>query len=90
MKKTYRKPEIAVEDFLLNQFIAVSCNEKINHSDTACWTPNDQSNWAVSGFIQELIANGFFSENVACRIDADADTTDGICYHTQGNSLFNS
>mgnify|MGYP000386978018 CR=1 FL=1 len=30
MKKQYRKPEIAIEDFVLNQFIAGSCTVKTN------------------------------------------------------------
>lgn len=37
MKKQYRKPEIAIEDFVLNQFIAGSCTVKTNLRDT--WLP---------------------------------------------------
>ena len=39
MKKQYRKPEIAIEDFVLNQFIAGSCTVKTNLRDT-CYSAN--------------------------------------------------
>lgn len=83
MRKTYEKPRIAIEDFVLNQFIAGSCSVKTNG--------REQSEWygELDSFTQAAVDAGQFAEVINCAFSAD-DDNDGICYHTQGSPLFTS
>ena len=76
MKKQYRKPEIAIEDFVLNQFIAGSANY-------------DEWGKELDQFTLAAIEAGQFIEKLSCTVNAD-DDNDTICYHTQGSPLFQS
>lgn len=92
MKKIYEKPMAAVENFMLDQFIAGSCSVKTNYSD-ACWEAN-KTDWysKLSTFDKIQIDYGQFTAGV-CSIDADQptdDPNDTLCYHTQGSPLFQS
>lgn len=89
MKKQYRKPEIAIEDFVLNQFIAGSCTVKTNLRDT-CYSANyDEWSKELDPFTLAAIKAGQFIEKLSCAVNAD-DDNDKICYHTQGSPLFQS
>lgn len=89
MKKQYRKPEIAIEDFVLNQFIAGSCTVKTNLRDT-CYSANyDEWSKELDPFTLAAIKAGQFIEKLSCTVNAD-DDDDKICYHTQGSPLFQS
>ncbi len=89
MKKQYRKPEIAIEDFVLNQFIAGSCTVKTNLRDN-CYSDNYEE-WSklLDPFTKAAIEAGQFIDTLSCTLDAD-DDNDAICYHTQGSPLFQS
>lgn len=91
MKKQYRKPEIAIEDFVLNQFIAGSCTVKTNLRDN-CFLDN-YNVWSNSElldpFTKAAIEAGQFIDTLRCKVNAD-DDNDTICYHFQGNPLFQS
>ena len=66
MKKQYRKPEIAIEDFVLNQFIAGSCTVKTNLRDT-CYSANyDEWSKELDPFTLAAIEAGQFIENLSC------------------------
>lgn len=94
MKKAYQKPEIAIENFLLNQFIAGSCSAKINLSDGSCfdaWYSGGMQ--GVSPDIKWQIENQllFLTGSELCqKIVPPGESTDGVCYFTQGNALFQS
>ena len=81
IRKTYEKPRIAIEDFVLNQFIAGSCSIKTNDDG---WEAElaEKDPFTYAGYIA-----GQFAEAIQCAFDAD-DDNDGICYHTQGSPLF--
>lgn len=78
MKKTYEKPLVAVENFVLSQAIS-ACDIKIG--------PNGSSNCVIadtdstSDMVNYAISNWFISK--VCYITAiDTESHDSICYHT--------
>lgn len=89
MKKSYDKPRVAIEDFVLNQFIAGSCSVKTNLRDS-CYADN-RDTWfsQLDPFTQAAINAGQFADTLGCSLNAD-DDNDTICYHTQGSPLFQS
>ena len=81
MKKEYEAPQIAVENFMLNEFIAGSCQVPINGNDD--WLSD------LDPFTQAAIKAGQFAPELECTFNAD-DDNDTLCYHTQGSPLFMS
>lgn len=87
MRKAYDKPRIAIEDFVLNQYIAGSCTvgtrgkNPLQIADALAEKGYDLASAAVSA--------GQFGLKMVCEVDAEADH-DTICYHTQGSPLFTS
>lgn len=81
MKKVYKAPQIAVENFVLNEFIAGSC--KVPTRNNSDWYSD------LDPFTQAAIDAGQFAAELNCSFDAD-DDNDTICYHTQGSPLFTS
>ncbi len=90
MKKTYTKPEISFESFLMSANIAADCEVK----------PNTQNNY--NSCAHKLTgANLFFfgTDLTGCNNYGDYDRqvapygeANGICYHTpsDNNNIFNS
>ena len=83
MKKTYTKPEISFESFLMSTNIAGDCEKPFvnNASKGTC---------AVLGTGGIAVFDG--SVVAACKITAENDQWDGLCYHvpTEAANLFNS
>ena len=82
-RKAYAKPSIAVEDFVMNQFIAGSCQISIKQ---AGW----QNKLDDSPLYAEMMDSGYFTSGVGytCALYAKGD--DILCYHTQGGPLITS
>lgn len=83
MKKVYKAPQIAVENFVLNEFIAGSCKVPTRNKDKEEWYE------LLDPFTQAAVDMGQFAGDLGCVYDAD-DDNDTICYHTQGSPLFTS
>lgn len=84
MKKTYTKPQIVFESFVVSANIAGDCDPKTNTpSLNSCpYTYEDEFLGTVKLFIEGV--------NACTTKDADGEYN-GFCYHVfTGNSLFNS
>ena len=81
MKKLYETPQIAVENFMLNEFIAGSCQVPTRG--------NDDWYLELDPFTRAAIDAGQFAAELNCMLNAD-DDNDTLCYHTQGSPLFTS
>lgn len=83
MKKTYTKPQIIFEDFILSANIAGNCEVKTETSS--------RGNCAYT-YIDEFFGEmKLFTLDVGACSDKEQDGYNGICYHTfADNSLFNS
>lgn len=83
MKKTYTKPEISFESFLMSTNIAGDCEKPFvnNASKGTC---------AVLGTGGIAVFDS--SVGAACKFTAENDQWDGLCYHvpTEAANLFNS
>ena len=88
MKKTYTKPEISFESFLMSTNIANDCDFKTSQQakGTCGYKPSDR--WVGP--------NVFISSATGCGATYPdgvyADGTDTVCYHnpTDTTNLFNS
>lgn len=84
MKKTYEKPLIAVENYMLSQTIA-TCDVRIGFDNSACViddqdAPNDFRNLAYTGVFTDK-----------CDLEPNiGDKYDNICYHTSAAAMFTS
>ncbi len=88
LKMKYEKPMLAVEYYQLTQAIA-SCVTKIGFNDSNCVLKDEDATWQM----KDLAYVGFFTDNLlsGCGLSAEGmDGYDGICYHTNANSAFNS
>ena len=85
MKKTYQKPEMAVEYFELTQSIA-TCSTKINFTDSECVKRDPDS----TNQMKDLAWEGFFNEGSCVDYPIGMDEFDSICYHTNANAAFSS
>lgn len=75
-RKVYAKPCIAVEDFVLNQFIAGPCQvsvRKVKFSDVPLY--------------KDMLGAGYFAAGVQpnCALYL-SQYDDSLCYHTQGGA----
>ena len=85
MKKQYEKPMIAVEQYVLSQTIA-NCSIPIGSMDSLCVIKDTDSTHQM----KDLAMKGYFSSG-ECAISANGmNESDGICYHTNANTAFNS
>lgn len=87
MKKQYKKPQVRIETFALNEYIAGDCaaGVVINAYNDDCTKTNSAVDYYYNTF--GVFGNDCL-ENVANLNDA---TSDAICYHTpQGTPVFNS
>lgn len=83
MKRTYHKPAIEVESFVLTQQITTCSFLKIGFNDAQC-VMNDPDSTAG----MKTLANfGYFSDG--CGFQAP-EGSDYVCYHTQSNMAFTS
>lgn len=78
MKKTYEKPLVAVENFVLSQAIS-ACDIKIGpNGSSSCVMNDDDSTDKMYSYAKEK----WFIEGV-CEVTAyDTNTGDKVCYHT--------
>lgn len=88
MKRTYQKPQIAFESFVLTQNIAKPCGDYSN-STTGKPTHGEPGvcGWEVSGFGVIWV-----SEESTCNQVTDPDIEfGGVCYNSpNGNGIFAS
>lgn len=94
MRKTYSKPCIAVENFLIQDSIAAGCAAKINlgNSDSCTDTTIEGYNASLQAQILGWVNMGYFPDTTICKtkyFGAD-DASDGICYFTAANNVFRS
>ena len=87
MRKAYDKPRIAIEDFVLNQYIAGTCTVGTRNKSKE----QVATDLAILGYFlaAEAVHAGQFGLHMTCSTDANLDN-DTICYHTQGSPLFTS
>lgn len=92
MKKEYSKPCIAVENFLLQEFIAGSCNVKMNYANGDCVTIEKLTDGGVNATLAKQIAGLIKTDNYftySCENVYDGtDASDGYCYFTAANAIF--
>lgn len=86
MKKVYEQPKIAIENFVLNQFIAGSCSIKVRNKSKEEWYAELAKD---DPFTAAIVDAGQFAGVLNCFLNAD-DDNDTLCYHTQGSPLFES
>ena len=82
MKKTYTKPEISFESFLMSSNIAANCEEKTSlPSQGMCGFPIDRTQYIL-----------FSSSATGCNLTKVPSQYDGLCYHvpSEDYNLFNS
>ena len=96
MKKKYSKPCIAVENFVLQEFIAGSCSVKMNYANDTCVSVDKLMKAGIDKNLAEQI-NGmiavdkFFQSTSTCSNEyKGTDATDGVCYFTATNAIFAS
>lgn len=94
MKKEYSKPCIAVENFLLQEFIAGSCNIKMNYATGYCVTVEKLEKEGVASTLASQIAglvkeDKYFSSSCE-NMYSGTDASDGYCYFTATNAIFAS
>ena len=96
MKKKYSKPCIAVENFVLQEFIAGSCSVKMNYANDTCVSVDKLTKAGIDKKLAEQI-NGmiavdkFFQSTPTCSYEyKGTDQTDGVCYFTATNAIFAS
>ena len=94
MKKEYSKPCIAVENFLLQEFIAGSCNVKMNYANDNCVSVSKLEQAGVNSILAAQIAglvvtDKFFSSSCSNQYSG-TDASDGYCYFTAANAIFAS
>ena len=86
MKKTYKKPEISFESFLMSTNIAGNCEGPAvgNPSRGSCGIPGSAPG-------MNLFSATIDGPN-GCQIPSVDDPNDKFCYHnpTEYNNLFNS
>ncbi|MDO4747949.1 MAG: hypothetical protein Q4A12_02100 [Eubacteriales bacterium] len=84
MRKKYGKPGIIVEEFALTQQIA-ACTVNISFGTSQCVIEDIDS----TAQMKNLAASGMFTNE--CIIPASVGQEfDGICYHTNVQSIFSS
>ena len=81
MKKTYTKPEISFESFLMSTNIAGNCDTIV-----------DNSTKGICAYITRTNLHVFTSKISGCTTREDDDDYNGICYHVplDDKNLFNS
>lgn len=84
MKKPYEKPVLLIEKYALTQQIA-SCATNIGFGDAQCVIDDEDS----TGQMKDFASWGTFTS--VCDIPATVGQEfDGLCYHTNVKSAFNS
>ena len=96
MKKKYSKPCIAVENFVLQEFIAGSCSVKMNYANDTCVTlcklTDNEIDPVLAAQIYGMIhEEHYFQSTPTCSNEyKGTDATDGVCYFTATNAIFAS
>ena len=96
MKKKYSKPCIAVENFVLQEFIAGSCSVKMNYANNTCVSVDKLTNAGIDKDLAEqingmIVVDKFFQSTSTCDNEYKGkDPTDGVCYFNATNAIFAS
>lgn len=96
MKKKYSKPCIAVENFVLQEFIAGSCSVKMNYANDTCVTEDKLISGGINSDLAKQIKGiigeyKYFQSTSTCDNEyKGTDPTDGVCYFTATNAIFAS
>ena len=96
MKKKYSKPCIAVENFVLQEFIAGSCSVKMNYANDTCVTLGKLEDNGIDPVLAKqiygiIVDDKFFQSTSTCSNEyKGTDATDGVCYFTATNAIFAS
>lgn len=92
MKKTYQKPAIVIENFMLTEMIA-SCAYTVNSQTTS----NCATNLGDSTLMESWKALGLFNSGECVdpvpegQLPGEGSNGDKLCYHTsQGMNVFSS
>lgn len=85
MKRQYEKPLIAIEHYELTQSIA-ACSRKIGFLNSQC-VINDPD---ATTQMKSLAAANWFTNGYCAKSVIEGSDENGICYHTNLNSAFNS
>lgn len=85
MKMKYEKPLVAVEHYELTQTIA-ACAAKVGFLNSACVLDDPTATNEMKGLAQI----GWFVEGYCDLFTVGGSTEDGLCYHTNANTAFNS
>ena len=85
MKKTYTKPEMAIEYYELTQTIA-SCATKIGFMSSDCVKKDPDATKQM----KDLAWSGLFNSGDCENYPEGMDSFDSICYHTNANAAFSS
>lgn len=84
-KKQYKKPEVKIETFALNEYVAGDCSAGVvinTYGATNCSNPDDTVDWYYNTL-------GIFGST--CETSAANDDDDSYCYHTPvGTPVFSS
>lgn len=89
MKKTYVKPALVIESFMLSQNIALSCGVPGDGTSVGKPTHSDKNvcGWDVDGIVAWL------DGHIVCTYPVGPDTEfDGVCYNnpSSGTTIFAS
>lgn len=88
MKKTYVKPALVIESFMLSQNIALSCG--VPGDGTSVGKPNHSDRFVCGWDVDGIIA---WLDSKVCNYLIDENTEfDGVCYNnpSSGTTIFAS
>lgn len=86
MKRTYQKPHLEIESFVLTQQITSCSYLKIGFNDGDCVDKDSDATEKM----KRLAASGIFSDGCLTPPIFAPEGDDGICYHTSINMAFTS
>lgn len=77
-KKIYQKPQVVIEEFELNEYVAGACAE--NGGIVMNLTSEFQCTKQDDYIEEEFVVFGYFDDK--CMVDIKATNGDEICYYT--------
>ena len=87
MKRTYQKPHLEIESFVLTQQITSCAFLKIGFNNEACVLNDNDSTKEMRRLAEYM---GVFSDGCSLPPEFADESSDGICYHTNINMAFTS
>ena len=90
VKKTYSKPQIAIENYYLSEMISGCTFQAVFSTNSGCGNNLDPS---IDALLDKWKQLGVFNQAGNCTLPADdiPDSDLGFCYHTStSNNVFGS